>query len=79
MPRSLGNPDRDYSANSNVNNMIENLFVSPPLGLDKRFSGVIPIVIARGGNQAASALERVMEHWLRRNCFAARPYICFCL
>jgi hypothetical protein len=44
MPRSLGNPDRDYSANLSVNNMIENLFVSPPLGLDKRFDD--PIVVS---------------------------------
>ena len=56
MPRSLGNPDRDYSANSSVNDMIENLFVSPPLGLDKLFDD--PIVRKRIGEMISLAMSR---------------------
>ena len=60
MPRSLGNPDRDFSANSSVNDMIKNLFVSPPLGLNKLFDDLFddPIVRKRIAEMISLAMRR---------------------
>jgi hypothetical protein len=56
MLHSLGNPDRDFSASQIDTDLIEKLFASPPLSLDRLFDD--PMVQKRIGEIISLAASR---------------------
>src|SRR6266700_8364103 len=69
MAHSPDRPDREFSVSQTYEDMAENLFAAPPLGLDKLFDD--PIVRRRIGE--IICLERVSIRWNRDFCGRTSP------